>query len=556
MKKYNIIYMLVFLFLVIGCQQPDELLPPVSRNGINSIIATFEDGTGEFVGYYEEGSNEIVVPVPYYFPVSSNQEVTEEQMKRMRVRANLDDNVTVSPSLLYLDLTKENHITITDQRKEKKDFVVRAEIRKSSEASIEEFSLPDLGLTGVINESTRTISLVAIGDLAPAKAEVRLSYHATISPDPAEELIDYNSEPEFTVTAHDGVTKNVYKVKKEVPEKLPFGIRPGSAKLMFAKQLKTDLGIGVDHLSGGLALSGSHLVINTRGINSVFINAKTGEKEGELDLGGIKGGLTNFYNTSDDNGNILVCNLAPNAGAFKVWTLSSIQDSPELYITWDGGVPIGRKLSVQGSLDGEAIITAPILQAGQQIARWQVVGGSLVSQDPEIISMTGLAKGWTTNSDVVYTSGTNVNADYFVASYSDNTFAWVDGTSHTVSAKLEGISTNYIPNAVDFIPFNNSSFATLNWVNSFTWGAADAVWLLDVSNKAMFTGDLSANTCPAVVWKSEINKYGPNAIGAAANLNGTGDVLMRVSDDGYFLYLYFMFTNGYVVGYQFDCIDM
>lgn len=556
MKKHNIIYMLACLFLVIGCQQPDELLPPVSRNGINSITATFEDGTGEFIGYIEEGGSEIVVPVPYYFPISSNQEVTEAQLKRMRVSANLDDNVTLSPSLLYLDLTKENHITITDQRKEKKDYVVRAEIRKSSEAYIQAFSLPELGLSGLINESTQTISLVAIGDLEPTTAEVRLSYHASISPDPTEVLIDYDSEPQLTVTAHDGLTKRVYTVKKEVPEKLPFGIRSGSAKLMFAKQLKADLGIGVDHLSGGLALSGDHLVINTRGANSVYINAKTGEKEGEIDLGGIKGSLTNFYSTSDDAGNILVCNLSPNSGAFMVYTMSSVEDSPELYITWDGGVPIGRKLSVQGSLDGDAIITTPILQAGQQIARWQVVGGALVSQEPEIINMTGLVKGWTTNSDVVHTSGTDANADYFVASYSDNTFAWVDGATNTVSNKLDAISANFIPNAVDFISFNNSSFTTLNWVNSFPWGSADAVWLLDVSNQGDFTGDLSSRTCPAVVWESERNKYGPNAIGAPANLNGTGDVLMRVSDDGYFLYLYFMFTNGYVVGYQFDCIDM
>ncbi|WP_215224667.1 DUF5018 domain-containing protein [Echinicola shivajiensis] len=556
MKKHNIIYMLVILLLVIGCQQPDELLPPVSRNGINSITATFEDGTGEFIGYFEEGSNEIIVPIPYYFPISSNQEVTVEQMKRMRVSANLDDNVTISPSLLYLDLTRENNITVTDQRKEKKDYVVRAEVRKSSEAHIEEFSLPELGLAGVINESTQTISLVAIGELAPAKAELRLSYHASISPDPREELIDYNGEVQFTVTAHDGLTKQVYTVKKEVPEKLPFGIRSGSAKLMFAKQLNVDLGIGVDHLSGGLALSGDHIVINTRGTNSVYLNAKTGEKEGEIDLGGIKGSLTNFYSTSDDAGNILVCNLAPNSGAFKVYTISSVEDNPELFLTWDGGVPIGRKLSVQGSLDGDAIITAPILQAGQQIARWQVEGGTLVSQEPEIITMAGLEKGWGTNSDVVYSSGSDLNSDYFVASYSDNTFAWVDGTSNTVSSKLDAISANFIPNAVDYIAFNNSSFATLNWVNSFTWGAADAVWLLDVSNESDFSGNLSNKTCPAVVWEAPLNTYGPNAIGAPANLNGTGDVILKVSEDGYYLYLYFMFTNGYVVGYQFDCIDL
>ena len=158
-------------------------------------------------------------------------------------------------------------------------------------------------------------------------------------------------------------------------------------------------------------------------------NTKTGEKVGEIDLGALKGSLTNFYNTADDDGNVLICNLAPNAGSFKVYKLTSVTSTPELMIEWNGGVAIGRKLSVAGSIDGDAIITAPILAAGQKFARWKVTGGVLASQEPEVVTMTGLAKGWTTNWDIVYTSATDVNSDYFVASYSDNTFAWVDGTT-------------------------------------------------------------------------------------------------------------------------------
>ena len=116
---------------------------------------------------------------------------------------------------------------------------------------------------------------------------VTLSYHASISPDPRTTELDYNSDVELTVTAHDGVTQNVYTVKKEVPEKLAYGIRTGSAKLMFAKKLKADLGITVDHLTGGIAATGDHVVLNTRNASSVYIDAKTGEKLGEIDLGAI-----------------------------------------------------------------------------------------------------------------------------------------------------------------------------------------------------------------------------------------------------------------------------
>ncbi len=556
-NKIIIAIALVLLGFVNGCHQPDDLLPAVSREGINSISATFIDGTGKFTGYITEGSNKIVVPIPYYYPESSDNQVTDAQLAKMRITANLDDNVVVEPALLYLDLTKENKITVTNQLKEKKEYIIVGEVRKSDKCLIEEFKIPSLGLTGVINENEKTISLVALGTLEPALGEVTISYHATISPDPRTEALNYNNDVKLTVTAHDGIAKSEYTVKKAVPEKLPYGIRTGSAKLMFAKKLKADLGISVDNLTGGIAVTQDYVVLNTRGENSIYLNAKTGEKVGEIDLGGLKGSLTNFYNTADDNGNILMCNLAPNAGSFKVYKITSVSATPELYIEWDGKVAIGRKLSIIGSIDSNAIITAPILAAGQKFARWTVVNGVLTSQTPDIITMSGLAKGWTTNCDIIYTSATDVNSDYYVASYSDNTFAWVDGTTNAVRKKLDVISTNYIPNAVDYVTFNNAKYATLNWVNSFTWGAADAVWLLDVSNDTNFSGNLETKTCKSVVWECDRDKYGPKGISpVVANGNGTGDVALRVSEDGYFMYLYFMFTNGYVVGYQFDCIDM
>lgn len=556
--KSKLITAIAFLVTILaGCQEPDELLPSVSRKGINSITATFPDGTGEFTGYITEGTTEIIIPVPYFYPESSDNQITESMLTNMRVRANLDDNVIVSPALLYLDLSKDNLIMVTDQRKEKKQYTVRGEIRKSAACFIKEFKLPSAGLTGVINETEKTISLVAIGNLDPELADVTLSYHATISPDPETIVMDFNVGQQLTVTAHDGVTKSVYTVKKEIPEKLPFGIRSGSAKLLFAKKLKADLGITVDNLTGGMAVTGDHVVLNTRGTNSIYLNAKTGEKAGEVELGAVKGSLVNFYNTADRDGNVLICNLAPNAGSFKIWKLTSVTATPELMIEWNGGLAVGRKISVSGSIDNDAIITAPILAAGQKFARWTVTGGVLTSQTPEIITMSGLTKGWTTNADIVYTSPTDVTSDYYVASYSDNTFAWVNGSTNAVRKSLDAISANYIPNAVDYVEFNNAKYATLNWVNSFTWGAADAIWLLDVSSDAGFSGNLETKTCSAVVWECDRDKYGPKGISpVVANGNGTGDVALRVSDDGFYLYLYFMFTNGYVVGYQFDCIDM
>jgi len=549
-------FFLALLGIMISCQKPDPLLPSVARKGINSITATFEDGRGDFIGEPVEDQNRIIVPIPYFYPEDSDNQVTAEDLKNMRVKANLDDNVVVDPPLLFMDLNQENVIKVIDQRKDEHEYIVTGEIRKSSASSILSFSLPEPGLDGIIDEAGKTILIVTLEDLDSLLAEVRISPHATISPDPREEFLDYNEPVELTVTAHDGVTTSVYTVKQMIPDKLPFGIRPGSAKRLFAKKLKADLGIMADHLTGGLAATQDFVVINTRGENSLLLDPITGEVTGELELGGIRGGLTNFYTTADDAGNILICNLAPNAGSFKIWKSTGGEMEQDPYIEWDDGLPVGRKISVNGSLDGDAVITAPILQGGMQFARWEVTDGALGSETPEIVTMSGLEKGWTTNADIVYTS-TDPESDYFVASYSDNTFAWVDGKSDAVHKKLEEISVNYIMNAVDFAEFNNASYVTTNWVNSFNWGAADMVWLLDVSSDSDFSGNLETGMVNAVVWQTPQDTYGPKAIQPVVeNANGTGDVALVVSDDGYYLYLYFLFTNGYVVGYQFDCLDI
>ena len=56
-------------------------------------------------------------------------------------------------------------------------------------------------------------------------------------------------------------------------------------------------------------------------------------------------------------------------------------------------------------------------------------------------------------------------------------------------------------------------------------------------------------------WQCTPDIYGGKYLGVV-NGNGTGDVCFVKSADGYYLYLYFMFTNGSIVGVQFDCMDI
>lgn len=556
MKKTILTFMTICCSVVImmnGCQQPEDLTPSVSRYGINSLTASFygdKSSENSFTSEIDYENGIITIIFPYNYPRNSENILTMDSLKHVRVEANLDDNVIISPPLLYIDLTKENFITVTDQTKKKRTYKVVAEIRKSAEAKITNFSLSALGISGIIDEENKTISLISIEPIGEVLAEVSISHGATISPDPRTIALNYDQEVKLTVTAQNGVDKAIYTVRKDVPNKVEFGMRNGSAKILWSKKLQSDLGITTLNMTTSLAVTKDYVVLNTRNEPGMLLDRKTGAKVGTMpNMGSIQGSLTNFFATADDGDNILICNLAPNAGTFKVWKINGVNGSPQLYIDWStsGSTAIGRKLSVKGSLDGNAIITAALMGAAKSFARWQVKDGVLLSQTPEIIAINGIESAWNNNADVVATDPSDLTADYFVSYYAvPRKFAWVDGKTNTIKAQGPEISSNWIQNAADYTVFNNNPYAVNMSINSFSWGSDDKVYLHDASSVTTFTEP---------IWTTPIGTYGGKDNGGV-NANGTGDAILKVSSDGYYMYLYFMFTNGCVVCVQYDCIDM
>lgn len=552
----HLIYMAAgaLALMAVSCK-PTELVPATSDTPLTSITAKVSiNGYDnlEFIGYPDE-NRRVVIDFPWYYPEASDNETQASAITDAKVTANLANNCIIKTPITKLDLTQENRITVVDQVKGESEYIVTGNIRKSSACEITSFTLNGLGISGVIKAAEIT---VVSPDMLPAKstATVTLSPHATISPDPATTELDYNQDVKFTVTAHDG-TQQQYVVKKGVPAKLEFGMRERSAKVMFAKKLKSDLGISVDNLTTGCAVSGNYLAINTRNEDILLIDRLTGEKKGTIALGSeFKGSLRNFYITSDDAGHIFMCNLVPNDGnVFKIWKINDVTSSPELYLSWDAaGLAFGRKFSIRGNTDTNAVITAPChTNPTSGFYRWTITNG-VKPERPEWGSATGI--DWNSNVDLVYKTA-DPSSDYFVHCYSTNKLTWMDGATNTIKYQLGAISTNFIPNALDVVEFNGNYYLAANQVNSFSWGGADYVWLLDLADANNFTGTLDLSDVPAVKWYS-FNEYGAKAIGETYNGNGTADVLLSVSDNGYYMYLYFLFTNGCVVGVQFDCIDM
>lgn len=550
MKHYclSFIIIAVTVLFAVACQSPEDLTPSISRNGINSITASFPDDDSDentFGSEINYDNHIITVVIPYNYPLTSNNVMTMDKLTRMRVKANLDDNVSLSPALLYLDLSKENYVTLTNQTKQKVVYKIVAEIRKSSACTITKYEIPSLGIAGVIDENNKKISLISVDNIGSVLADITLSHGATVSPDPSKQAMNYDEGFVITVTAQNGTDKATYTVKKDIPEKVELGIRPNSMKLLWAKKL-VDLGITTKNMTTGIAAVDNFLVINTRAENSLYLDAKTGSIVGNIDLGSNKGSLVNFYSTADAGNNILISNLTPNAGpTFNIYKIAGVNGTVEPFISYNTTLALGRKISVVGNITTNAIITAPVYGSAGNFARWQVTDGSLVSQTPTMVTAAGISN-FGNNADIVYTDPKNINSDYFAAYYgAPYKFAWYDGTTNATKVFSDAVSSNWIINAADYIVFNKNAYALHNSVNSFTWGSDDSIYLYD----------LNGNSLTSKIKVCDSGVYGAKALGEQ-NANGTGDVAFKASADGYYLYVYFMFTNGYVVCVQYDCIDM
>jgi hypothetical protein len=550
----NKIYLFILLGALVainGCQTPDELLPPAARQGINSVTASFANGTGEFTALITEGNYDIVIPIPFYYPEESDNAVTTAMLSEMKMRAVLDNNVYIEPPLLFLDLSpgKTHTITVTTERKEKRQYTIRGEIRKSNLCAIEEFELPDAGLTGIITEDTKIILLLTPDNITPCTATIVLSPHAAIDPDPHTTALDYNIEQTFVVTAHDGTTAT-YTTKKELPNKRAKGIRPGSAKLIFAKTA-AETGANTANC-GSMAVAKDRIVLSTRTNISKVIDAFTGEPLADLDVTHTSVGLTSFFNAADTSGNILMSDLynTGSVGTFAIWHINPVTGTITPYITWTAAPrQIGRKLSITGSIDGDAIITAPFHGADDHtFARWTVSNGMLTSHTPDVITISSEFIWANNGSDIVYSSGSDLQSDYFAIGYkgsantNSNKLVRVDGSNNTVSSMLEPVTNNTVASSLDYVEFNNAKYVAFSYARNLTGN--EKVYLVDVENP------LSGTPEEAAIWEIT-NTHGAGG----TNGNSTSDIALRPSADGNFLYLYYYFTNGAIVCYQFDSYD-
>lgn len=554
-----------------ACQEPEILLPAEANKGINNLTVypTWEgyhtaDASG-FTSKIDYEKRVITVQVPYTLPVESDNVQKLEDYKKVWIHFNLDDNATLEPKLTTIDLTQTYTVTLTDQKKEQSEWTIKAALAKSSACDIESFAIPSLGLTAVIDKSSATASLIYFEQLKNVFGEVVLSPHAKIVPDPATTAFWCSpDEPKkFTVIAQDGVTSREWTLQQTEPARVEEGIRPESGKLLWTTKLSA-AGVTKLDMTTGIAVTDDYVVLNTRGEDPIVLDAKKGTTVGTMDLGSIKGATSSYYMTSDHKGHIVINNRVPDdGGVFRVWRMRDINSTPELFIEYATTDVYGDHISVWGDVYGDATVQAAYCgwtsTGSTSTLTWTVKGGQTVSMQPYWCQISGVG-GWT-NGDAIR-MGTDATADFLAVGYSMNKLTWVDGATNTALNYVQGTLTgNEGMKAIDAVPFNGLNYVAATMETFFTWGVAGGMWVMEAKYPQTFSGslELDASLDPdCVVYDLDRGEGGYGIYGGRANdgTNGNAiqDVKLHVTEDGYFMYAYFMFCNGYVGCVQFDCI--
>ena len=554
-----------------ACQEPEVLLPAEANKGINNLtVYPTWDGyhTADASGFTSKIDYEkrvITIQVPYTLPVESDNVQKLEDYKKVWVQFNLDDNATLEPKLTTIDLTQTYKVTLTDQKKEQSEWTIKAALAKSSACDIESFAIPSLGLTAVIDKSSATASLIYFEQLKNVFAEVVVSPHAKIVPDPATTAFWCSpDEPKkFTVIAQDGVTSREWTLQQTEPARVEEGIRPESGKLLWTTKLSA-AGVAKLDMTTGIAVTDDYVVLNTRGEDPIVLDAKKGTTVGTMSLGSIKGATSSYYMTSDHKGHIVINNRVPDdGGVFRVWRMRDINSTPELFIEYATTDVYGDHISVWGDVYGDATVQAAYCgwtsTGSTSTLTWTVKGGQTVSMQPYWCQISGVG-GWT-NGDAIR-MGTEANSDFLAVGYSMNKLTWVDGATNTALNYVQGTLTgNEGMKAIDAVSFNGLNYVAATMETFFTWGVAGGMWVMEAKYPQTFSGslELDASLDPdCVVYGLDRGEGGYGIYGGRANdgTNGNAiqDVKLHVTKDGYFMYAYFMFCNGYVGCIQFDCI--
>jgi hypothetical protein len=320
-----------------------------------------------------------------------------------------------------------------------------------------------------------------------------------------------------------------------------------------------DLGF-TDYRQISIAVSGDYFLLPTSnewvsGSEVKYFSRKTGAYAGSLNVTGAD----RLYSISNDsNGRVVGINSLYAGNNVCLYQWDNVGSSPRLLARtsdWSSvaGGFYGRKISVYGDLAKDAVIMATTdgTNAGgaNNVLRWRVQGGVIVSQDPEVINYP---KPYDYMAKAVPTSA-SAGGNFFFCSNSPSFMTYVDGSSKAVKYSFSGSDWIASPRGntpgLSFFSFNNADYAAVVDASAYS----SAMHLFDVSDPSKIGTSSADAGYPAFHVFDGSSDY---VACPSANWNVTADVAVGpVSSDGYTMTVYFLVTNGGVVAYELSCVQ-
>ena len=545
-RKFNILILsIAVMAMFASCKEVDPLAgTELGEMGIQSVTAAFtgevyeNDVNAKFSALPDADGN-IVVEVPYFYPEESDYEVPEELLTNMRVSASLYTGTYIEPGVGVMDMTQTYHITAYDAADRTKEYTLTAKITKLKGCEITSFNVTSGGALyqGIINPGQKTISLMCpLDELTGCTVDYVSSPHSTVSGN----LETIRPGDKITVTAHNEVDKNEYTIAFAVPEKIGYGARVGSAKNVWTKYF-ANLGVTLSSADAPmrLAANGDVLYVLAGGTNIYSLNRKTGEYLGTL---AIPDGYTAHYIVSDEAGNILFAANSTSGTDFKVYAMESIDATPVELISYSNAsyANLGN-IRVTGNIDEKAVVVANTDGIVSGLA-WQINSG--VADSPKILNTTWELSNIANGCMVAATSdiATGVFAFGYWGVY--NLYYSKDLTSFTDAVVMTETGSNENNNCLSTVTFNGAQYIAAGIGAHFSWGYVPQFHVYDSTNPNMLSQFFVAP------W-SELDDGGFKGVTGA-----TSDVLIVVSEDGYYMDVYFVDANyDLITCYEFDCIQ-
>src|SRR5690606_29676310 len=243
--------------------------------------------------------------------------------------------------------------------------------------------------------------------------------------------------------------------------------------------------------------------------------------------------------------NLLVANFKNGTGGAQTIYRITGTGAPVKYIEASYSHITCRRISITGSLDGDAIITSPV-DNSSRVLYWTVKNGVLQSQNPQIYTADANSITWTTFADSVALNS-NLEQGMFVVGGlgSKSGLGYFDiggSTGALYDLGGGGLDPGQFANqALAYIEFNDVKYLALA---SLQGQVSMQSTLFNVTNPL----DLQLDPLSQKL----LSYRGAPIIATSNNANRTVDVQLKVSDDGETLVLYSFATNGGVVAVQFD----